>query len=217
MNLLFQFWIGEPKNNPVLRPSRESMRRYATRMGAEYKYFDHKFWDETFLPQFQCMWMFEEEQDKYDTIVSVDTDICVRIGVTENIFEAPGNALNFAYRDAYRQWHAKAKVRSPQIPCDESIPGFNGGVYKFTREERQALRPHINEVKELCRPGCFHDEMLLNVAMSRAGFKPVILEDKWNWRIELPPQRDPKLGNFYHIMHDKKNIYKQFKKARLIS
>ena len=218
MNLLFQLWIGDPVNNPVLRPSRESMKRYAARMGADYKFFTHHIWDDTFLPQFQCLWMFEEEQDEYDTIVFADADICVRIGVTDNIFEDEGHALNFAYRDAYRSWHKKAKVRSPQIPCDESIPGFNGGIYKFTREERQQLRPHINEAKELCRPGCFHDEMLLNVAMSRASFEPKIIAEKWNWCFEYPqfPGRDIRNGNFIHIMHDKKNLYKMLKKKRIV-
>ena len=175
-NLIWQYYY--PGKHGALQRGHQicvdAMCAYAAMVGADHQFHDYKP-KMTDNPYYEVFAIFSEEYDDYDTILAVDADIIPAIGLTENIFDWSGN---WATRDI-DHWKQK---RATRMPVYDSIGG-NGGVYKFTRKERQRMRPYLSEVfktNQMDRHG--QDEYGMHVLLHYAGMIGEPLDVRWNER-----------------------------------
>ena len=136
-NIILQHWDSENVPDWAIVAS-NTMRDYAAKCGAEYRLLHGlPFFD--MLPEGLCAkpWLFEknvqklallaEEFDEYDQVCMYDMDMCATPWA-KNVFDDPGN-LNI--------W----QVPEPSMANNYSHRWMlTGAVYKFTRQQRQALR-----------------------------------------------------------------------------
>ena len=88
-NLILQHWdsneLGELEQLSV-----ENIMTYACTVGAKYQMIKGKPLGYSFTSPCHKVYMLSPEFDEYDTVVMMDTDMFIRKGMTDNIFEATG-------------------------------------------------------------------------------------------------------------------------------
>ena len=136
-NIILQHWDSEELPEWAVAAS-NTMRDYAAKCGAEYRllhgkpFFDMLFTRSSDGPPWlhvnvQKLVFLSEEFDEYDQVCMYDMDMCATPWA-KNVFNEPGN-LNI--------WH----VAGYDLSQGYRYPWMlTGGVYKFNREQRIALR-----------------------------------------------------------------------------
>lgn len=139
MNIILQHWEGELSE--LCKASVANISEYAQKLGAEYKLIRGMPF-RSYLPTCcQKLHMLHEEFDSYDTVVMVDTDMFIRKGMTENVFEVPGLGMHtFFQTHLFRNFGKKY----PQY-YDPKYPFWGGAIYKTSAATRKILRGGIQE------------------------------------------------------------------------
>ena len=136
-DIILQHWDSEQLPDWVVVAS-NTMREYAAKCGADYRLLSgNSFFD--MLPEGACdnpSWFhvsiqklafLSEEFDEYDQVCMYDMDMCPTPWA-KNVFDDPGN-LNI--------WYAIEPALSNSYRYPRRV---TGGVYKFDRDQRKALR-----------------------------------------------------------------------------
>lgn len=135
-NLILQIWEGEP--NELASLSSENHKRYAERIGADYKLLT----DGPFFPGLtvlsQKVHFLSECFDEYDWVFMSDSDNFLVKECSESIFDQEG--YGGEHPMAFRRVRGK-------IPALTSIghPYWGGSIYKMPREMRRNMRSKINK------------------------------------------------------------------------
>lgn len=91
---IYQYWDGTPR--PSCYAGVRSMREYAARIGADYKFEQNPQWLRShwkmdfgnYSPHYGAFKpVYDSKWDEYDTILFADTDVFPIEGLTENIFD----------------------------------------------------------------------------------------------------------------------------------
>jgi hypothetical protein len=204
-NIILQHY--EPQSDNIGKPTPEivqkssvNIKRYAESLGAEYKLLDGYPFQEGLRSQCQKCCAINEEYDKYDTVVVLDTDKFVTTTCTDNVFEAKGIAV---YDDVHRNRQQPAFMQEfPRISSPE-YPMWSGAIYVMPRDFRQLMRKQINDamrkVFKLISPRPYVDEGIFHVLCFKAQFKlDTYLDEKWDYSSYLP---NPESANMIHIRH----------------
>ena len=179
------------KTHPIVEKSAENIERYAKSLGAEYKLLDGKPFMEDLRMQCQKLAMLNEEYDEYDTVVMLDSDMFVRKGMTENVFEAKGVACyDSVHKD--RQ-HPHFCEMFPGY-SDRNVQLWSGACYVLPRETRLKFRAQINPVtKSMMRkisPHPFVEEGIMHMlaVYGKLGYNVYdkCLDEKWQYSHYLP-------------------------------
>ncbi len=191
--------IGKPTPE-IVQKSSANIKRYAESLGAEYKLLDGYPFQKGLRSQCQKCCAINEEYDKYDTVVVLDTDKFVTTTCTDNVFEAKGIAV---YDDVHRNRQQPAFGQEfPRISSPE-YPMWSGAIYVMPRDFRQLMRKQINDamrkVFKLISPRPYVDEGIFHVLCFKAQFKlDTYLDEKWDYSSYLP---NPESANMIHIRH----------------
>ena len=195
------------KEHFIVDKSKANIKRYAESLGAEYKMLDGKPFMPDLRMQCQKLAMINEEYDDYDTVVMLDTDMFVRKGMQENIFEAKGFAC---YDSAHKE-------RQHPAFCNK-FPGFSsrhymlysGACYILSKEDRIKFRNQIGPVERAMMrqisPHPWVEEGILHMLAVRGKFTEHMVSDKflnekWQYSHYLP-----QVENCYMI-HIRKKPY----------
>ena len=188
----------------IVEKSVENIKKYADKLGAEYKLLDGEPFQKGLRSQCQKCCAINEEYDKYDTVVVLDTDKFVTTTCTDNVFEAKGIAV---YDDVHRNRQQLAFMQEfPRISSPE-YPMWSGAIYVMPRDFRQLMRKQINDamrkVFESISPRPYVDEGIFHVLCFKAQFKlDTYLDEKWDYSSYLP---NPRSANMIHIRHKPKS------------
>ena len=195
--------IGKPTPE-IVQKSSTNIKRYAESLGAEYKLLNGYPFQKGLRSQCQKCCAINEEYDKYDTVVVLDTDKFVTTTCTDNVFEAKGIAV---YDDVHRNRQQPAFGQEfPRISSPE-YPMWSGAIYVMPRDFRQLMRKQINDamrkVFESISPRPYVDEGIFHVLCFKAQFKlDTYLDEKWDYSSYLP---NPRSANMIHIRHKPKS------------
>jgi hypothetical protein len=191
MDLILQHFNGELR--PLDKLSIENMKQYADKIGAEHKLITGKPFSDRLTNACQKVHCISEDYDEYDNVLMVDPDIFAVKGLTQNVFDRPGNGTHFT-----TQIRLKERLIS-WGRITNSTPYWAGSFYKFSREERKKLRDEtsvfdnweiFNEAYK------YEDEGILSVLAMRAKLPINYIELEWNWDSFLV---DPMYAKFIHI------------------
>jgi hypothetical protein len=138
-NIILQHWEGEL--SPLCIASTKNISNYASFLNVEYRLLRGKKFHKDLPLPCQKLHMLNEEFDEYDTIVMVDTDMFLRKGVTENVFEISGLGMHTHFQTHLFKSFGK---KFPKY-YDGKYPFWGGAIYKIDRSTRQELRKVINE------------------------------------------------------------------------
>lgn len=194
VNLLLQHWHGEPSS--VEQASWRSIEAYAKTIGAEHRVLRGALVPGVTMPQMHKLHMLSEEFDQYDVVVMLDSDMFARPDAA-NICEASGIGVSGPL-----QAKLKASIRSrvPHRFGKKDADFYGGAVYRLTREDRQALRGHMDSGVlrdfDAYKKGC--DEGVMHYLATQAGFKGrgLVGGDLWACS-SYSPERER--AHFVHI------------------
>lgn len=194
LNLLLQHWHGEP--SPVERGSWESMAAYARRVGAEHKILSGELVRGVRNPQMHKLHMLSDQFDDHDVVVMVDSDMFARKGAAD-IFEASGIGVSETLQKELKE---SVRRKVPHRFGKSDADFYGGAVYRLTREDRQALRAHMDPGVlrdfDAYKKGC--DEGVMHYLATQAGFKGrgLVGGDLWACS-SYAPERE--WAHFIHI------------------
>ena len=131
--LILQTYINDGKDRKTIftykpfpkmeRLSRNQFKKYAKLNGADYEYYTPDSGEAHWIR----MEMFNRPE--YDEVLYVDCDILIHPArMKDNIFDYHGQAVNKVH--SFRHW---------------DYPDMNAGVTKWTREECEIMKEHIDE------------------------------------------------------------------------
>jgi hypothetical protein len=185
MRLIVTFAIGDM---PWVGPSVESMREYASKVGADFhevKWFP----DESGKPyNNNPVWAFVDflkrfrEQDYYKEVLVLDCDVLV-LPSCPNLFDIEGDLICsldqvWPVKDGrYKEWIAKYFPESVENTRGVEDPYFNAGILLFRLEALRALDldpPYPDE-------GCW-DQDFLNMRTAEAGIEITWVGEEYNQR-----------------------------------
>ena len=172
----------------IVEKSTGNLKRYADKLGAEYKLLDGQPFREGLRAQCQKLCVLNEEFDVYDNIAVFDTDMFVVNGCEKNIFEADGIGC---YPEVHRTRVMNDFKRAFPKLANSDYPILSGSAYSMPREFRQLMRAQINSGMEavfrMISPKPFVDEGILHVLMQKAKFKrETYLDERWSYSSYLP-------------------------------
>lgn len=183
-------YLGQD-SHPIVEKSVANIEKYAKSLGAEYKLLDGKPFMEDLRMQCQKLAMLNEEYDEYDTVVMLDSDMFVRKGMTENVFEAKGVAC---YDDVHKNRQHPAFVQLFPGFTSRDVQLWSGACYVLPREVRQAFRTQINPVtRAMMRqisPHPYVEEGIMHMLAVHGNLGYSIydkcLDEKWCYSHYLP-------------------------------
>lgn len=183
MNAIAQVWTGPI--TPLVEASCLSIRNYAHQIGAEYCMTIGSpvfaAWHKDFSPQAQKLVVLDGSLDRYESVAMFDCDMFAVADLTESIFEQPGNGFH------QQQAHKRVTTALPGLAS--STAGFFGGsLYRFSRDERKALRAQINydELKAFDNAQGGWDEGMMFLLCTKAGIPARYLSEQWAWSSHYP-------------------------------
>lgn len=190
MNLILQTW--DTNRLPAIAvESRKSLGLYAIRCGAEYEMLSGSPFCSGMSPQAQKLAMLNEEFDEYEAVAMFDCDMFAVRGLKESIFEQPGHGFH------QQQAHRRVSMAFPGLSSPSA--GFYGGpLYRFSREERKALRHEMDfaSLRELDNGTGGWDEGQMHWLAMRAKLPAVYLSELWAWSSHFPMDSGEK---FVHV------------------
>jgi lipopolysaccharide biosynthesis glycosyltransferase len=179
-NLIYQFWDTFQSNGkifPCVEASSKSMKKYAERIGAEYKFelnppHLHSSLKEHNIPQYygSVNPVFREEFHEYDNVLFTDADVFVvddieesifdsftgDIGICEEIFE-PKRQIHETKRllnkNLYDWWatanEQRFNMHYPRTD-DGLLRAFNSGVVLYSNNGMKMAKEHFIPFKDYC-------------------------------------------------------------------
>lgn len=175
----------------LVERSRANVRWYAYGLCAEFQLWTGVPWRSGFSPNAQKLAILNPDFDSFEGVAMLDCDMFAVSSLTENLFETPGNGFH------QQQAHRRVSVAFPGLSSPDA-PFYGGPLYKFSREERKALRAEMdfNELKRLdCAAGGWDEGMMHRLAM-RAGLPACYLPERWAWSSYYPT---PEKAAFIHV------------------
>lgn len=175
-NIILQHWTGEL--DELAKLSSANIKKYADKVGAEYRLLRGDVFRPSLAPQCQKLFMLDESLDEYDIVVMLDIDMFTRKGMDENIFDAEGIGL---HEDM--QWGLCKKLRymMPDLG-NRKYSYWGGAIYKLDREMRQRLRQHIREDEIPRFSDLFHDEGIMHrLAVLEKVKGHYFADDRWSF------------------------------------
>ena len=175
-NIILQHWTGEL--DELAKLSSANIKKYADKVGAEYRLLRGDVFRPSLAPQCQKLFMLDESLDEYDNVVMLDMDMFTRKGMQQNIFEVEGCGLH-----ENMQWGLCKKLRYlyPHLG-NRKYSYWGGAVYKLDREMRQRLRQHIREDEIIQFNDQFHDEGIMHrLAVLEKIKGHYFADDRWSF------------------------------------
>ena len=159
-NIILQHWTGDV--NELTRLSVANISKYATKIGADYKFVQGNVFRPHLSPPCQKIYMLDEVFDEYDNVVMLDPDMFTRKGMNDDIFDESITGIGKVTEIQERL--VRSMVRQHRQLADANYPYWGGAVRKIDRETRQLLRSHINEeeMKHFSGQGRGEDEGIMH-------------------------------------------------------
>lgn len=188
----------------IVEKSVENIKKYAEKLGAEYRLLNGEPFQKGLRAQCQKCAAINEEYDDYDVVVVLDTDKFVTTTCTENVFEAKGIA---PFDDVHKNRQLPDFIREFPRLGNPEYPLWSGAIYVMPRDFRQLMRAQINDamrkIFEQISPRPYVDEGIFHVLCHKAKFKlDKYLDEKWDYSSYLP---NPEKANMIHIRHRPKS------------
>lgn len=194
----------------------DNIKAFAAAEGAAYIFQDGNVFSEDLSPPMQKLIMLSSQFDEYDVVVMLDTDMFVRKGLTESLFDQPGIGVSGSFQRRLK-W---SQIRKMKGLVHWRYPYWNGSLWKLDLHHRQLFRsklPLVDLVKYTDRR--LEDEGVMHQLARHSNFTDGILPggDKWamsSWDPRLPdaamihirPQvvfkgpKRPKIETFRHLV-----------------
>jgi hypothetical protein len=205
--IIFQHYTGVLSE--IAKLSINNMKKYATRIGSEYKFLEGNVYHPGMSPPCQKMHMLSPLWDEYDYTLMVDTDMFAVKGLTENIFTDVNGVGLMAY--GQKLVFRRCSKKFPDLTCAK-YPYFGGAVWRLSRDQRMELREHIN-LRELIRfSKNFEDEGMIHRLMTLASVRYSPIPQRWCYCSYLP---NPDSAAFIHIRNKIKNDPKSPRRTKL--
>jgi hypothetical protein len=183
--LVLQHYTGIP--GELERRSIADIRAFADREKADYRFLEGNVFSDQLSAPMQKLVILDEMFDDYDTVVMLDTDMFVRKGLHESLFEQPGIGVSGPFQRRLK-W---AFIRKMKGLVHWRYPYWNGSLWKFDRAHRQMFRSKLPLV-DLAKysNGRLEDEGVMHQLARHSGFTGGILPggDKWamsSWHEDL--------------------------------
>lgn len=189
MNLILQHWHSADLP-PIANASRCNIGDYTDRIGADHWVLCGTPFHPALGPQAQKLCLISEQWDAYDDVVMLDADMFAT-PTCPNLFDVPGHGFH------QEQAHKRVVAALPALTSADG-PFYGGCLYKFSREERKALRAAIDleELKRFDNAAGGWDEGMMHRLCLRAGLKPNYLSDRWCYGSYWP---DPAQAFMIHV------------------
>lgn len=139
-NLILQHFTGTP--DAVVKASIDSISGYAAQIGAEYRLLSGPAFREGLSNPMQKLALMNAEFDAYDGVVVVDTDVFMRAGLTESIFDVPGIGVSGPAQRRLK-W---AYIRKMKGLLHWRYPYWCGSLWKLDRDLRQRFRAKLPKI-----------------------------------------------------------------------
>lgn len=213
-NLIYQYWDGIVKKSAIAGAN--NMKNYADSIGVEHifeinpQYAKSLGWKIPAKPaaHFGALKpVFDNKFDEYDNILYVDTDVFVKDGVTENIFnefngeigicdepEQPElRKLTLAKINSQTDEHwAKTikKLYNIEVPRTKTglVRCYNSGMVLWSKLGRQKARKeftpfnvHVQQMKSNNNKGYYlNDQIYINTMIAVTSIKCQEMDNDWN-------------------------------------
>lgn len=176
-NIILQHWEGELSE--LCKASIANISKYAELVGAEYKLLRGILFRPNLPLPCQKLYMLDKEFDEYNLVVMLDTDMFLRKGVTENIFEVPGVGMHTFFQTHLFRGFGK---KFPKY-YDSKYPFWGGAIYKTDQSMRKAFREVFREDEmNLLGNTAFLDEAVMHRLATLAKFnESPYLPDEFKW------------------------------------
>lgn len=220
MNLIYQYWNGVIPN--IARFSRSNIEEYAKIIGADYRFDHNENFSKTFCrdPKYFGLLrpVYDQEFHRYDRVLFLDSDVFVKNGVTENIFDEPISDFGMCeepHQPELRaslsrgicgsndeRWASLVKDRwSIEVPRDSRFRPrvYNTGVVMFSgsflKRAKSVLIPpqtYIDTIKEAGLPSFYAiDQNYLHAMAFMSGIEFTKLDQEWNRQIHYTGPSSP--------------------------
>jgi hypothetical protein len=174
--LILQHYTGEP--GEVERLSIENIRAFAVREQADYQFLQGNVFSDQLSPPMQKLVMLDERFDEYDVVVMLDTDMFIRKGMSENLFDQPGIGVSGKFQRRLK-W---AFIRKMKGLVHWRYPYWNGSIWKLDRRHRQLFRSKLPLVDMMkYTDGRLEDEGVMHQLARHSRFTGGILPGGSKW------------------------------------
>ena len=141
MNLILQHYSGT--TDELSKLSVENIKAYANSINAKHRLMLGNIFNPSLSACSQKLIMLDEQFDKYDIVVMLDTDMFAR--TTESVFDASGMGRHTVIQSELVE---KISARRPDL-ANKNAPYWGGAVYKFDKETRKQLRSAMPDLLTL--------------------------------------------------------------------
>ena len=190
MNIILQHWTGEMDELGLL--SSANIKRYAERIGAEYRLLRGNVFNPNLTPPCQKIYMLAAEFDGYENMLMVDMDMFAVKDLAENVFEVPGTGLFSSYT---QRIFNRCLEQHPKH-TDKRFAYWGGAIYKMGLELRRKLRAHLPGADIGRFSHSFHDEGIIHHLAMKAGITQDRMPDRWCQCSYLP---NPENAAMIHV------------------
>lgn len=188
-NIILQHYNGDLGELEKL--SVENIKKYAHDINADYELVIGKPFHKDLTNPCQKVYCIDEHWDNYEKVCMLDPDVFVKKGLSESVFNVPGNGVHGPVQKRLKTNFIKmGKIT-------EFNPYWAGSIYKFSKKERQDLRavkPESDKwMFEYSKPYYFEDEGILAELGKKAGLPISYMPFEWNQCSYLPNIQDAKI------------------------
>lgn len=160
------------------RHSISNIRSFAASENAEYRFLEGNVFCEELSAPMQKLIMLDEQFDEYDTVVMLDTDMFVRKGLAESLFDQPGIGVSGPFQRRLK-W---AFIRKMKGLVHWRYPYWNGSLWKLDRLQRQSFRSklHLVDMAKYTN-GRLEDEGVMHQLARHSRFRGGVLPGGSKW------------------------------------
>lgn len=160
------------------RHSIKNIRSFAVSERAEYRFLQGNVFSENLSAPMQKLVLLDKQFDEYDTVVMLDTDMFVRKGLSESLFDQPGIGVSARFQRRLK-W---AFIRKMTGLVHWRYPYWNGSLWKLDREHRQLFRSKLHLVDMMkYTNGRLEDEGVMHQLARHSSFTGGVLPGGSRW------------------------------------
>ena len=202
VSLIYQYYEGEMSY--VIKKCTEAMRRYAERIGSEYRLERRPLHISlpASNPYIRALdGFYNDKFDRFSNVVVVDADVHPRRNLDLSVFDVSGH---MAYHEPteYNRWKRKRSTRG--IPVFQRIGG-NGGIYKLTQLERKKVKEVLLEaikMQEKYYSANHHEEYIMHCAFELADIHGEDMGMEWNYTHRSKDYTPIENAKFFHLIYN---------------
>jgi hypothetical protein len=186
-NIILQHFTGMP--DTVVNASLASIAAYAAQIGAEHRLLSGPVFRDGLSDPMQKLALLNEEFDGYDTVVMLDTDVFMRAGLTESIFDFPGIGVSGPAQKRLK-W---AYIRKMKGLLHWRYPYWCGSLWKLDSDLRQRFRAKLPKVDLMkYTDGRLEDEGVMHQLARHCSITDGYMPGGMRWSC---PNYDPGIDN----------------------